>query len=191
MTEPLCTSQGLRDLLRSGRITGMNKNPLLLMCHRVKFLVYSTSSYKQDQSTEQFSQAEPQRDQCASSCVAQKIILDFIPALFGLWGTVYVNLFFFFQKYCRLNFGPNNLDSVPLHFLDEPLSSIMTNYGTWWYVTRTSPPVKGCERNKKPERNISGKKRNFFLFISIRNCRWWNTSINYKVGFPCTMTVFT
>lgn len=191
MTKPFCTSQGLRDLLCSGRITGMNKNPLLLMCHRVKFLVYSTSSYKQDQSTEPFSQAETQRDQRAGSCVARKIILGFILALFGLWGTVYVNLFFFLQKYCRLNFGPNNRDSVPLHFLDEPLSSIMTNYGTWWYVTRTSPPVKGCGGNKKPERNISGKRRNFFLFISVRNCRWWNTSINHEVGFPCTTTVFT
>lgn len=56
------------------------------------------SSYKQDQSTEQFSQADTQRDQHAGSCVAQKIILDFILALFGLWGTVYVNLFFFFPK---------------------------------------------------------------------------------------------
>lgn len=76
----------------------MNKNPLLLTRCTVKFLVYSTSSYKQDQSAEQFSQAEPQRDQRAGSRVAQEIILDFIPALLGLWGTVYVNLFFFFPK---------------------------------------------------------------------------------------------
>lgn len=89
----------------------------------------------------------------------------------------------FFQKCCRLNFAPNNLDSVPLHFLDEPLSSIMTNYGTWWYVTRTSPP-KAVEEKKKAERNISGKKITFFLFICIRNCRWWNTTINHDVGFP-------
>lgn len=62
------------------------------------------SSYKQDQSTEQFSQAKPQRDQPFGFCVAQKAILDFIPAaiffldaveMLRLWGTVYVNLFFF------------------------------------------------------------------------------------------------
>lgn len=151
-----CTWQGPRDLPRSGRIDGMNKNPILLTRHRVKFLVYSTSSYKQDQSTEQ---GGSQRDQRAGSCVAQKIILDFILALFRLWGTVYVNLFFFFPKCGRLNFASNNLGSVPLHFLDEPLSSIMTNYGAWWYVTRTSPQVKGCGGNKKPERIISSKKK--------------------------------
>lgn len=130
MTKPLCTSQGLHDLLHSRQITGVNKNPLLLTRRRVKLLVYSAFSYKQDQGTEQFSQAQPQRDQCSGSCIAQKIILDFIPSVFGLWGTVYANLFFFFQKHCRLNFGPNNLESIPSHFLDEPLSSIMTNYGT-------------------------------------------------------------
>lgn len=143
------------------------------------------SSYKQDQSTEQFSQAKPQRDQPFGFCVTQKVIWDFIPAaaffldaveMLRLWGTVYVNLFFFFffQKYCRLNLGPNNLDNIPLNFLDEPLSSIMTNYGTRWYVTRISTPVRGCGRRKSLEGIFLAKKkqRNFFLFISIRNCRW-------------------
>lgn len=93
--------------------------------------------------------------------------------------------FFFLQKYCRLNLGPNNLNNIPLNFLDEPLSSIMTNYGTWWYVTRTSTPVKGCGRRKSLEEIFLAKKkkRNFFLFISIRNCRWWNTLINHEAGF--------
>lgn len=121
-------------------------------------LVCSTSSSKQ--SPAQFWQAETQK---RFNVLAPLLLRKPFWVLFWLWGTVYVNLFFFFfffpHKCCRLNFVPNNPDSVPAHFLDEPLSSIMTNYGAWWYVTGTSPPLRGCGGNKKTERNIPGPKK--------------------------------
>lgn len=36
---------------------------------------------------------------------------------------------------------------------------------------------------------VKKEERNVFLFISVRNYRWWNSSINHEVGFPCTVTI--
>lgn len=151
MTKPLCISQGLHDLLLSGRITGVNKNPLNASCMFNILLQAKPSTILTSRDSKEI--------QRAGSFAAQKTILGFILALGDSLCQSFLLFFFFSHKCCRLNFVPNNPDSVPAHFLDEPLSSIMTNYGAWWYVTGTSPPLRGCGGNKKTERNIPGPKR--------------------------------
>lgn len=157
MTKPFCTLQGLHDLLRSRRVTGMNKNLFLLTHRGVKFLVYSMSSYKAQNNFHKQRLKETNALAPASLRKSFWILFWLCSGSGGQFMSIFSS---FFQKCCRLNFAPNNLDRVPLHFLDEPLSSIMTNYGIWWYVTRTSPP-KAVEEKERLREIFLAKKTPF------------------------------
>lgn len=121
MTKPLYISQGVHDLLLSGRITGMNKNPLNVPC------IFDTLLQAGPKPSTILTSRDSKRFNVLAPLLLKKSILDFILALGDSLCQSF--LLFFFHKCCRLNFVPNNPDSVPSHFLDEPLSSIMTNYG--------------------------------------------------------------